>query len=59
MLVGMCVTWLNSRGVGFWAKLPRLEVSKKSIHSFVVGELSFLKLSPVLVGLSGGLSNFS
>ena len=31
----------------------------KSIRSFVGGELSFLKLVSVLVGLSGGVSNFS
>ena len=31
----------------------------KSIHSFVGGELSFLKLGSVLVGLSGGVPNFS
>ena len=31
----------------------------KSIHSFVGSELSFLKLASVLVGLSGGVSNFS
>ena len=31
----------------------------KSIHSFVGGELSFLKLGSVLVGLSGGVcANF-
>ena len=28
------------------------------MHSFVGGELSFLKLGSVLVGLSGGVSNF-
>ena len=28
-------------------------------YSFVGGELSFLKLGSVLVGLSGGVSNFS
>ena len=32
----------------------------KSTHSFVGSELSFLKLAgSVLVGLSGGVSNFS
>ena len=31
----------------------------KSIHSFVGSELSFLKLVSVLVGLSGGMSNFA
>ena len=31
----------------------------KSTHSFVGSELSFLKLVSVLVGLSGGMSNFS
>ena len=31
----------------------------KSIHSFVVGELSFLKLGSVVVGLSEGVSNIS
>ena len=31
----------------------------KSIRSFVGSELSFLKLVSVLVGLSGGVSNFS
>ena len=31
----------------------------KSISSFVGNELSFLKLVSVLVGLSGGVSNFS
>ena len=32
----------------------------KNIHSFFVeGELSFLKLVSVLIGLSGGVSNFS
>ena len=31
----------------------------KSICSFVESELSFLKLVSVLVGLSGGVSNFS
>ena len=31
----------------------------KSICSFVGSELSFLKLVSVLVGLSGGVSNFS
>ena len=31
----------------------------KSIRSFVGSELSFLKLVSVLVGLSGGMSNFS
>ena len=31
----------------------------KTIHSFVGGELSFLKLGSVLVGLSGGVVNFS
>ena len=31
----------------------------KSIHSFVGGELSFLELGSVLVGLSGDVSNFS
>ena len=30
----------------------------KSIRSFVGGELNFLKLGSVLVGLSGGVSNF-
>ena len=30
----------------------------KSIRSFVGSELSFLKLVSVLVGLSGGMSNF-
>ena len=30
----------------------------KSVHSFVGSELSFLKLVSVLVGLSGGVSNF-
>ena len=30
----------------------------KSVHSFVGSELSFLKLVSVLVGLSGGMSNF-
>ena len=32
---------------------------EKSIRSFVGGELSFLKLGSILVGLSGGVSNFS
>ena len=32
---------------------------EKSIHSFVESELNFLKLVSVLVGLSGGTSNFS
>ena len=31
----------------------------KSIHSFVGSELSFLKLVSVLVGLSGGMLNYS
>ena len=31
----------------------------KCIHSFVGSELSFLKVVAVLVGLSGGVSNFS
>ena len=31
----------------------------KSIHSFVGSELSFLKLGSVLVGLCGGMLNFS
>ena len=31
----------------------------KNIPSFVGSELSFLKLVSVLVGLSGGVSNFS
>ena len=31
---------------------------RKNIH-FCRGELGFLKLGSVLVGLSGGLSNFS
>ena len=31
----------------------------KGIYSFVGSELSFLKLVSVLVGLSGGVSNFS
>ena len=31
----------------------------KSIRSFVGSELSFLKLVSVLVGLSGGVLNFS
>ena len=31
---------------------------RKSIHSFVGGELSFLKLGSVLVGLSGRCVNF-
>ena len=31
----------------------------KSISNFVRSELSFLKLVSVLVGLSGGVSNFS
>ena len=30
----------------------------KSIHRFVGGKLSFLKLGSVLVGLNGGASNF-
>ena len=30
----------------------------KSVRSFVGSELSFLKLVSVLVGLSGGVSNF-
>ena len=32
---------------------------RKSIRSFVGSELSFLKLVSVLVGLSGGILNFS
>ena len=31
----------------------------KSIHSVVGGELSFLKLDSVLIGLGGGVSKFS
>ena len=33
---------------------PRVE-QEKSVPSFVGGELSFLKLGSVLVGLSGGV----
>ena len=40
-----------------WAQLPGLEVRGKSTNSFVGGELSFVKLGSVLVGLSGGVSN--
>ena len=32
---------------------------EKTIHSFVGGELSFMKLGSVLVGLNAGVSNFS
>ena len=31
---------------------------REGIHGFVGGELSFQKLGSVLVGLSGGVSNF-
>ena len=34
-------------------------VEREGIHSLVGGELSFQKLGSVLVGLSGGVSNFS
>ena len=73
MLARVFVTWLHSRAVTgstFLAITPwprvasfpgarlGLEVSGKSISSFVRGELSFLKLGSDLVGLSGGVSNF-
>ena len=63
MLAGMCVTWLHSRGndreyvCGHNSLAWRC--AGKSIRSFVGGELSFLKLGSVLVGLSGGVSKFS
>ena len=41
------------------SKFVGMEESGKSIRSFVGAELSFLKLGSVLVGLSGGMSNFS
>ena len=46
-------------GSKFLGIIPGLEVSGKNLHSFVGGELSFLKLGSVLVGLSAGVSNFS
>ena len=62
MLVGKCVTWLHSRGndreqvCGHNSLAWRLV--GKCIPSFVGGELSLLKLGSILVGLSGGVSNF-
>ena len=59
----MCVTWLHSKGndreqvCGHNSLAWRL--AGKSVHSFVGSELSLLKLGSVLVGLSGGVSNFS
>ena len=44
MLAGVCVTWPHSRG---------------NDREFVGSELSFLKLVSALVGLSGGMLNFS
>ena len=48
----------GSRFVGI-TPWPGGEWEKACIHCFVGSELSFLKLVSVLVGLSGGVSNFS
>ena len=37
---------------------PGGEREKACIRSFVGGELNFLKMGSVLVGFSGGVSNF-
>ena len=61
MLVGMCVTWLHSRGKEYvcgHSSWPRDE-QEKNIPSFLGGMLSFLKLDSVLAGFSVGVSNFS
>ena len=64
--VEMCVTWLHSRGNDREYRLvditpcPGGEREKgKSKPSFVGGELRFLKPASVLVGLTGGVSDFS
>jgi len=58
MLAGMCASWLHSRGndrewVCGHNSPTYMEVSRKKHTSFVGGELSFLKLGSVLVGLRG------
>ena len=46
------------QGVSFWPQLPGLEVSGKSMLSFVGGELNFPKLGSFLVGFGEGVSIF-